>query len=134
MKIKHSIKKQKIIMKNKFITSQLLSEKFYELFNRPYCFHKNEVLFCEEREIDRFDNVKVIVNSDDHQPLHFHIKTINPEGEYRVYLDEYFNISNIEIKYGKHLPKRIERTVKRWFNEQDGKKEVITELKRIGII
>lgn len=114
--------------------SYKLSKKFYELFNRPYCFHKNEVLFCEEREVSRFEKVKVIVNSDDHQPLHFHIKTINPEGEYRVYLDEDYNISDIEIKYGEPLPKRIERTIRYWFNEQDSKKDVIRELKRTGII
>lgn len=114
--------------------SDKLSKKFYELFNGPYCFHKNEVLFCEEREVGRFEKVKVIVNSDDHQHLHFHIKTINPEGEYRVYLDKDYNISDIEIKYGEHLPKRIERTIRYWFNEQDGKKDVIRELKRTGII
>lgn len=114
--------------------SKRLSKKFYELFNRPYCFHKNEVLFCEEREVSRFDNVKVIVNSDDHEPLHFHIKTTNPEGEYRVYLDKDFNIVDIEIKYGKPLSKRIERTVKYWFDKQNGKEQIITELKRIGII
>lgn len=114
--------------------SKRLSKKFCELFNRPYCFHKHEVLFGEEREIYRFGSVKVIINSDDHQPLHFHIKTINPEGEYRVYLDEDYNISDIEIKYGEPLPKRIERTIRYWFNEQDGKKDVIRELKRTGII
>lgn len=114
--------------------SKKLSKKFCELFNRPYCFHKNEVFFCEEREVGRFEKVKVIVNSDDHHPLHFYIKTINPEEEYRVYLDKDFNISNIEIKYGEPLPKRIERTIRYWFNEQDNKKDVIRELKRTGII
>lgn len=46
-------------------TLKNLLKKFYELFNRPYCFHKNEVLFCEEREVSRFDNV----NLDDHKGL-----------------------------------------------------------------
>ena len=49
---------------NKYI-SKKLSKKFCELFNRHYCFHKHEVLFCEEREVSRFDNV----NLDDHKGL-----------------------------------------------------------------
>ena len=114
--------------------SKRLSKKFCELFNRPYCFHKHEVLFCEEREVGRFEKVKVFINSDDHEPLHFHIKTTNPEGEYRVYLDEDYNISDVQIKYGKPLSKRIENTVRCWFDTQDGKEQVIAELKEIGII
>ena len=121
-------------MKNKFITAQLLSEKFTELFNRPYCFHRHEVLFCEEREVGRYKNVQFIINSNDHIPLHFHIKTTNPDGEYKVFLDRDFNIYNIRAKECKPLLKRIEKTLIYWFNEQDGKKDVIRELKRTGII
>lgn len=121
-------------MKNKFITTQLLSEKFTELFNRPYCFNKNEVLFCEEREVCRFGKVKVIINSNDHIPLHFHIKTINPDGEYKVFLDRDFNICNILAKECKPLPKRIEKTLIYWFNEQNGKEELIKEFKSLGVI
>ncbi|MBR1916028.1 MAG: DUF4160 domain-containing protein [Alphaproteobacteria bacterium] len=114
--------------------SKKLSKKFCELFNRPYCFHKHEVLFCEEREIYRFGSVKVIINSNDHQPLHFHIKTTNPEGEYRIYLGEDYSISDIQIKKGKPLPKRIEKTLIYWFNEQNGKEELIKEFKSLGVI
>lgn len=114
--------------------SKRLSKKFCELFNRPYCFHKHEVLFCEEREVCRFGKVKVIINSNDHTPLHFHIKTTNPDREYKVFLDRDFNIYDIQAKKGKSLPKRIKKTLTYWFNEQDGKKDVIRELKRTGII
>ena len=114
--------------------SKKLSKKFCELFNRPYCFHKHEVLFCEEREVGKYKNVQFIINSNDHIPLHFHIKTTNPDGEYKIFLDRDFNICDIQIKEGKPLPKKIEKTLTYWFNEQDGKKDVIRELKRTGII
>lgn len=130
MRIKRSMNQMTM---NRHLSCKL-SKKFYELFNRPYCFHKNEVLFCEEREVCRYGKVKVIINSNDHTPLHFHIKTTNPEGEYRIYLGEDYSISDIQIKKGKPLPKRIEKTLIYWFNEQNGKEELIKEFKSLGVI
>lgn len=133
MKAKHSFKKLKI-MRTNFIEIPELSEKLTELFNRPYHFYKNIVYFCEEITIDRYKNVQFIVNTDDHSPLHFHIETTNPDGAYKVFLDEKYSIVRFDIIYGKRLPKRIIKTINCWYEEQDGKRKVLEELRRVGMI
>lgn len=134
MKIKHSIKKQKIMIKNNFIEIPRLSLKFIDFFNRPYYFYRNEVLFCEEKEVGRYKNIQFLVNSNDHTPPHFHIKTTNPDSEHKVFLNEDFSIKEVKTKFGKPLSQRIKKTIRYWFVEQNGKDEVIAELKRVGVI
>ena len=118
---------------SKYISKEL-SKKFYELFNRPYHFYKNIVYFCEERTVGEYKNVQFIVYTDDHLPLHFHIKTTNPDGEYKAFLDENYSITEFNIIYGKRLPKRIIKTINYWYEEQDGKGKVLEELHRVGMI
>ena len=121
-------------MSNNLIEIPELSEKLTELFNRPYHFYKNIVYFCEEITVDRYKNVQFIVNTDDHSPLHFHIETTNPDGAYKVFLDEKYSIVRFDIIYGKRLPKKIIKTINYWYKNQDGKSIVVKELRRVGLI
>lgn len=121
-------------MSNNLIEIPELSEKLTELFNRPYHFYKNIVYFCEERTVGEYKNVQFIVNTNDHPPLHFHIKTTNPEGEYRAFFADDFSIKRFHTVYGDTIPRDVKKSVKYWYEEQDGKEKVLEELRRVGMI
>lgn len=121
-------------MTNNFIELPQLSKKLTELFNRPYYFYKDIVYFCEEQKVGEYKNVKFFVNSNDHTPLHFHIKTTNPDGEYRIFLTEDYTIEKYDTIFGKPISSRINKSVTFWYEEQNGKKDVLEALHKVGII
>ena len=119
---------------NDIIILKKVSNELYQLLNRPYYFTKNEVLSCEEREVNRFDNVIVLVHSNEHPPLHFHIITTNQDTKYKVILDNDYNIVEFYKTKGKPFSKRLLKSIQYWYEEQNGRAKVIEELAQIGLI
>ncbi len=119
---------------NDVIILKKVSDELYQLLNRPYYFTKNEVLCCEEREIDRFDNVIVLVHSNEHPPLHFHVITTNQDTKYKVFLDNDYNITEFKRTAGKPFSKRLLKNIQHWYEEQNGREMVVEELMLIGLI
>lgn len=132
MKIKHFIKNRILVMKDSFIEIPELSKKLTELFNRPYYFYKNIVYCCEEQTVGTYKNIRFLVHTHDHLPLHFHVKVQNPKCEYRVIMGDDYSIKEFQKISGKTLSTRIRKTITYWYEEEKGKDDVLNALKRIG--
>lgn len=78
----------------------------------------NGVTWLNEKLVDVYDNLKIIINSDEHAPAHFHIK-INDK-------DASFDIESCNKLEGSLSPNE-EKKIKKWYN-QTGKKELLIKI------
>lgn len=115
-------------MINKYEIESFSSE-ISDIYNNRISFYKDIAIFAEEREIDRLDNLKFIVYSNDHFPPHFHVITLNGETEYIYEINKDWEIENIKIEKGDDK-RKIRRSVKNWYYKFNGKNKFKDEWER----